>query len=425
MNIQTIKGFKDILPDEIPKWDFVEQLLRKLFKSYHYKEIKLPILEETTLFARSIGTGTDIVEKEMYTFDDRDGKKITLRPEGTASAVRAYIEHNLQATLPLVKLFYIGPMFRHERPQKGRFRQFYQAGVEALGQSGPFQDVEIISLLSEFFRELGFKTDVHQIVSLEINSVGCPQCRPGYKLVLQEYLKKKTSELCENCQRRTLTNPMRVLDCKNEACQKAIHDAPEMTKSLCQECDDHFKEVKNGLHILKIGFHLNPRLVRGLDYYTKTAFEWKSGSLGAQNTIAAGGRYDGLVEELGGGSTPGIGFAIGLERTISLIDPGLLPAEEIDLFIAALGKKAQNTALPILSGLREKGMIAEMDFQNASLKSQMKKADKYNARYVLIIGEDELKSGRATLRQMKTKEQEEVPLQAIRETLLEKLTPPN
>ncbi len=424
MHIQTIKGFKDILPDEIPKWDYVDRLLRRLFKNFNFKEIKLPILEETALFARSIGTGTDIVEKEMYTFEDRDGKKISLRPEGTASVVRAYIEHNLQATLPLVKLFYIGPMFRHERPQKGRFRQFYQAGVEALGPSGPLQDVEMISLLSELFRELGFTTGVQQMVSLEINSVGCPQCRPGYKRVLQEYLKTKSSELCENCQRRTLSNPMRVLDCKNEACQKTIHDAPEIIKFLCQECDDHFKEVKNGLDILKIDFRLNPRLVRGLDYYTKTAFEWKSEGLGAQNTLAAGGRYDGLVEELGGGSTLGIGFAIGLERVIALMDPSLTPDIELPLFIAALGKKAQGTALLILAELRKNHIGAEMDFQNASLKSQMKKADKYHARYVLMIGEDELNSGKATLRQMKTKEQEEIPLQAIEETLRKKLTPP-
>jgi histidyl-tRNA synthetase len=418
MNIQIIKGFKDILPDEIPKWDYVDRLLRRLFKNFNFKEIKLPILEETALFARSIGTGTDIVEKEMYTFEDRDGKKITLRPEGTASVVRAYIEHNLQATLPLVKLFYIGPMFRHERPQKGRFRQFYQAGVEAIGQSGPLQDVEMILLLSEFFKELRISN-----VKLEINSVGCPQCRPGYKVVLQEYLKKKESELCENCQRRTLTNPMRVLDCKNEACQKAIHDAPKMINALCQECNDHFKEVKTGLEILRITFHINPRLVRGLDYYTKTAFEWKSDYAGAQNTIAAGGRYDGLVEELGGGPAPGIGFAIGLERTISLIDPSLLEPEEIDLFIAALGGKAQETALPILAGMREKEIAADMDFQDASLKSQMKKADRHHARFVLIIGEEEIQKGKAVLRNMKTKAQEEISLADAVNNILLRLLP--
>jgi histidyl-tRNA synthetase len=418
MNIQIIKGFKDILTDEIPKWDYVDRLLRRLFKNFNFKEIKPPILEETTLFARSIGTGTDIVEKEMYTFEDRDGKKITLRPEGTASVVRAYIEHNLQATLPLVKLFYIGPMFRHERPQKGRFRQFYQAGVEALGQSGPLQDVEMILLLSRFFKELNIAN-----VTLEINSVGCSQCRPGYKLVLQEYLKKKTPELCENCQRRTLTNPMRVLDCKNEGCQKAIHDAPEITNALCKECDDHFKEVRTGLGILKIHFHLNPRLVRGLDYYTKTAFEWKSDYAGAQYTIAAGGRYDGLVEELGGENTPGIGFAIGLERTISLMDPSLLQAEKIDLFIAALGKEAQKTALLILAGVRDKGFIADMDFQDASLKSQMKKADRHHARFVLIIGEEEIQKGKAVLRNMKTKAQDEISLADAVENILLPLNP--
>ncbi len=419
MNIQTIKGFKDILPDEIPKWDFVEQLLRKLFKSYHYKEIKLPILEETTLFARSIGTGTDIVEKEMYTFDDRDGKKITLRPEGTAPVVRSLIEHNLMATTPLAKLFYIGPMFRRERPQKGRYRQFYQAGAEAIGPSGPLQDVEMILFLSQFFKEMRILD-----LTLEMNSVGCPQCRPNYKALLQEFLKDKQARLCENCQRRTLINPMRVLDCKNEACQKTLHNAPEMIHFLCSECHDHFEEVKSGLGVLHTVYRINPRLVRGLDYYTRTAFEWKSDFQGAQNTIAAGGRYDGLVKDLGGPDVPGIGFAMGIERVIALMDPSLAPEIELPLFIAALGKKAQEAALLILAELRENYIGAEMDFQNASLKSQMKKADKYNARYVLIIGEDELKSGRATLRQMKTKEQEEVPLQSIGETLLKKLIPP-
>jgi histidyl-tRNA synthetase len=405
MAIQIIKGFKDILPDEIPKWDFVDQLLRRMFKSFNFKEIKLPILEESTLFARSIGTGTDIVEKEMYTFQDRDGKQVTLRPEGTASVVRAYIEHNLQALLPLTKLFYIGPMFRHERPQKGRFRQFYQAGVEAIGVSGPLQDVEMILLLSQFFSSLKISN-----VTLEINSVGCPQCRPGYKLILQGYLKQRAHELCENCQRRILTNPMRVLDCKNESCQKATQDAPVMIQSLCKECDDHFNEVKTGLGILNLSCRLNPRLVRGLDYYTKTAFEWKSDFSGAQNTIAAGGRYDGLVKELGGPSVPGIGFAIGLERTISLMDAQLIPPEALDLFIAALGPSALKLALPILAKLRENGISTDLDFQGSSLKSQMKKGDRFNARFVLIIGEDEIQKGVAVLRNMKTKAQEEIPL---------------
>ncbi|MHB8483004.1 MAG: histidine--tRNA ligase [Nitrospiria bacterium] len=416
MKIQAIKGVKDILPDEIPKWDYVERHLRNLFKNFNYKEIKLPIFEETTLFARSIGTGTDIVEKEMYTFEDRDGKKITLRPEGTASVVRAFIEHNLQAASPLNKLFYIGPMFRHERPQKGRFRQFYQAGAEVIGPSGPFQDVEMILFLYQFFARMKVSS-----VTLEMNSVGCPKCRPRYKVLLQDYLKEKSSGLCENCQKRTFTNPMRALDCKNEACRKMLLDAPEMLNFLCEECLNHFEAVKKGLGLLKIKFILNPRLVRGLDYYTKTAFEWKSDDASAQNTIAAGGRYDGLVEELGGPQAPGIGFAIGIERVVALIDPSLIPLEGIDLFIAALGQKALEESLPILSALREKNVSAEMDFQGASLKSQMKKADKYNARFVLMIGEDELKNGTALFRNMKTKAQEEVGLHDIVKTLLEKL----
>ena len=419
MKIQAIKGVKDILPDEIPKWDYVDRHLRNLFKNFNYKEIKIPIFEETTLFARSIGTGTDIVEKEMYTFEDRDGKKITLRPEGTASVVRAYIEHNLQASSPLNKLFYIGPMFRHERPQKGRFRQFYQAGAEAIGPSGPFQDAEMILFLSRFFAQMKISN-----VNLEMNSVGCPQCRPHYKVLLQNYLKEKMSGLCENCQRRALTNPMRVLDCKNEACRKTLSDAPEMLNFLCEECFNHFEAVKKGLGILKVTFILNPRLVRGLDYYTKTAFEWKSNYASAQNTVAAGGRYDGLVEDLGGPQMPGIGFAMGIERVVALIDPSLIPVEEIDLFIAALGQQAQEVSLPILSALRENGISAEMDFHGASLKSQMKKADKANARHVLILGEDELKKGITLLRNMKTRAQEELNMENLSDSLLKILMIP-
>ena len=253
MTIQSIKGFKDILPDEIPPWEFAEAVLRRLFKSFRYLEIRLPVLEETALFDRSIGTGTDIVEKEMYTFDDRDGKRISLRPEGTASVIRAYIEHHLKGTLPLVKLFYMGPMFRHERPQKGRFRQFHQTGAEAIGDSGPLLDAEQIFLLSLFFEEIGIKE-----ARLEINSVGCSNCRPPYKKILQDYLRKKENALCENCRRRIETNPLRVLDCKGESCQEALKDAPEILRYLCEECASHFGEVKKGLEALKIPFWINP-----------------------------------------------------------------------------------------------------------------------------------------------------------------------
>jgi len=412
MPIQLIKGFKDILPEEMPKWDFVEQQLKSLFRVYHFKEIRLPILEETALFSRSIGTGTDIVEKEMYTFEDRDGKKITLRPEGTASVVRAFIEHHLQGALPVTKLFYIGPMFRHERPQKGRFRRFYQAGAETIGVSGPRQDVEMLLLLADFFKRLKVEG-----IWLEINSVGCQICRPPYKALLQEFLKSKESELCENCKRRTLTNPMRVLDCKNESCQKALKGAPELIQHLGPECSDHFISVQEGLKRHHIPHRINPRLVRGLDYYTKTAFEWKSEDAGAQNTVAAGGRYDGLVEELGGPSLSGIGFAIGLERAIALMDPSLVPDFPLDLFVAALGQKGEEAAFPVLARVRALGHSAEMDYQSSGLKSQMKKADRYRARFVLILGEDELAKGIGIVRNMATKSQDEIPLDQAAEIL--------
>ena len=424
MKIQAIKGVKDILPEEMPKWDHVESALRELFQNFNYHEIKIPIFEETSLFARSIGAGTDIVEKEMYTFEDRDGKKLTLRPEGTASVVRAFIEHNLYALSPLTKVFYIGPMFRHERPQKGRFRQFYQAGAEALGPSGPLQDVEMISFLSLFFDRIALFTEARRQVSLEINSVGCPNCRPAYKSLLQTFLRKISGNLCDNCKRRTDTNPMRVLDCKNEDCQKALTGAPEILKHLCGECGSHFEEVQKGLSLLKIGFKVNARLVRGLDYYTKTAFEWNLEGLGAQNTLAAGGRYDGLVGELEGPQVPGIGFALGMERVISLIDPSKVPLSEVALFVAALGEKAREYALPLLSLLREKGLSAEMDVNGASLKSQMKKADRVNARHVLIIGDEEIAKGVALLRDMKSKSQEDLPLEEAGPKLLARLKKP-
>ena len=408
MKITAIKGIKDILPGAVEIWQVIEKETRKRLESYGFSEIKIPILEVTELFARGIGETTDIVEKEMYTFQDRDGKKITLRPEGTASVVRAYIEHRLFDGNPLVKLYYIGPMFRHERPQAGRLRQFYQIGAETLGAQAPSVDVELLALLNDLFSSLEVSP-----LSLEINSVGCEICRPDYKKALQSFLRGYVTALCPNCQRRIDTNPLRILDCKEEGCRKITQNAPSIQSFLCSSCEPHFKTVLEGLSQLEISFKINPRLVRGLDYYTKTAFEFTSTALGAQNAVAAGGRYDGLVQTLGGPDSPGIGFALGMERLVSLVKKETIPFSSLTCFIAVLGEKAQKTALSIATQLRKNGIRVEMDHQNTSLKSQMRRANKLGARYVVILGEDELKRGKVTLRNMEDKKQTETEITTL------------
>ncbi len=408
MAIQAIKGVKDILPEDMPLWQFLESTARKLFEVYGFSEIRVPVFEYTELFARSIGASTDIVEKEMYTFEDRDGKKITLRPEGTAGVVRAFVEHKLYADSQLTKLYYLGPMFRHERPQKGRYRQFYQIGVEALGMDHPHVDIEILAMLSELFAALGI-----QGLTLQINSLGDNACRGMYRDALKKYLGGKLPMLCADCQRRYETNPLRVLDCKVDA--EKFTDSPVMLDYLCGPCKSHFDTVEQGLRKLGIPFEINPRLVRGLDYYTRTTFELVMGHLGAQNTVAAGGRYDSLVREIGGPETPGIGFALGVERAISLLDAKRLPASLPELFIAALGPEAVSLVVPLIHSLRSSGIRVDTDYAGASLKSQMKKADRSGAAYTLIIGEQEIQSQTAVLRNMKTKEQVSLSLSDIAE----------
>ena len=410
MSIQAIKGVKDILPADIPAWQHLEATARKLFEDYGFSEIRIPVFEYTELFARSIGASTDIVEKEMYTFEDRDGRKITLRPEGTAGVVRAFIEHALYADSQLVKLYYLGPMFRHERPQKGRFRQFYQVGVEALGSDHPHVDIDVLVMLHRLFTRLGI-----QGLRLQVNSLGDAECRGAYRDALRAYLKDKLPTLCSDCQRRYDTNPLRVLDCKVDG--EKFGDSPVMLDHLCGPCRDHFGTVEQGLRTLGIPFEVNPRLVRGLDYYTRTTFELVMGHLGAQNTVAAGGRYDGLVREIGGPAVPGIGFALGVERAISLMDTGRLHPARPSLYIAALGGAAVAWALPVIHALRSEGVRVETDYAGASLKSQMKKADKFGAAYTLIVGEQELAAGTAVLRNMQTKEQVAVALKGSIEDL--------
>ncbi len=410
MGIQAIKGVKDVLPGDIAAWQRLETTARKLFEDYGFSEIRVPVFEYTELFARSIGASTDIVEKEMYTFEDRDGKKITLRPEGTAGVVRAFVEHKLYADTQLAKLYYLGPMFRHERPQKGRYRQFYQIGVEALGLDHPHVDIEILVMLHTLFTRLGLEN-----LSLQINSLGDSACRGAYRDALRNYLKDKLPTLCADCQRRYETNPLRVLDCKADA--DKFGDSPVMLEYLCDPCRTHFRIVEEGLTKLGVPFAVNPRLVRGLDYYTRTTFELVMGHLGAQNTVAAGGRYDGLVKEIGGPATPGIGFALGVERAVSLMNAAELQPLRPHLFIAALGEAAVQHVLPLIHVLRSAGIRVETDYTGASLKSQMKKADKYGAGHTLIIGEQELKDGKAVLRDMRSKEQVAVSLADLAQEL--------
>ncbi len=415
--IHLIRGFRDILPGEVELWQRIETVAKDLFEHFSYREIRIPIMEKTELFARSIGEDTDIVEKEMYTFADRKGDLLTLRPEATASIVRAYIQHKLYAEDPVRKYYLVGPMFRRERPQKGRYRQFYQIDVEAFGIAAPYIDVQMIFMLHTLFHRLGVgDTQAH------LNSLGCPQCRPAYRQALMALLDKVHEQLCEDCRRRKARNPLRVLDCKVPACQLAVADAPAIVDYLCPECRDHFDTVTRSLDALQVPFVLNKRLVRGLDYYTRTAFEMQTGALGAQSAVAGGGRYDGLIEALGGPPTPAIGFAIGFDRLAEIVGQlqGSTPSG-IGLFIAALGPAAQEKAFLWLSSLGRQGIAVEMDFADRSLKAQMKRADRLGAGHVLILGDAELQKGMAQLRNMTTKEQQEIALEGLVETLVREL----
>ena len=406
MNITALKGFKDILPEEALLWQRIEATARDVFQRFGFREIKVPILEKTTLFARSIGETTDIVEKEMYTFVDRNGESLTMRPEGTASVLRSFIEHSLHNQQPVQKLFTFGPMFRHERPQKGRLRQFHQISIEALGANQPELDIEIMAMASMVLTELGLS------VSLEINSLGCPQCRPAFNQALLLFLEDKKDDLCEDCQRRRLKNPLRVLDCKNSHCQEHYRLAPSILDHLCPECASHFQTVQDGLTSLEIPFTTNSFMVRGLDYYTRTTFELLTDSLGAQSAVGAGGRYDGLIKQLGGPDLPGIGFAMGMERLVLMLQQQAtdqaLPAS--GLFIAALGDKARAAGFAMAQALRRRGLQVLMDYAGASLKSQMKQAGKQNCRHTLIIGDDELERGEGTWRDMISRDQQAIPL---------------
>ncbi|MFZ4622434.1 MAG: histidine--tRNA ligase, partial [Bacteroidota bacterium] len=410
MNYRSIKGTKDILPSETPLWQFVEQTIRDVFRQFNYKEIRTPVFETTSLFARSIGELTDIVGKEMYTFQDRSGDSITLRPEGTASAIRAYIQNNLGEALPLSKVYYIGPMFRQERPQAGRLRQFHQFGAEAVGSPTAETDVEIIAMTIEIYKRLGITN-----YSLQINSVGDEECRPKYKEILKAELLKIADKLSFESQKRIEQNPMRVLDSKDENDKALTASMPLITDYLNEECAKHFDRVKSLLTAYGIPFTVNGRLVRGLDYYTKTAFEITSTELGSQDALAGGGRYDLLVKELGGKQTPSVGFAAGMERLMMILEKkGFQPPKQNPkLFIAAADETAREWVLRTTMQLRSAGIASECDLLSRSLKSQMKEADRQQAQYSLVVGSMELESGKALLKNLTDHSQQEILLSDI------------
>jgi histidyl-tRNA synthetase len=407
--IRSVKGTRDLLPPDTSLWQRVEAEARRVFAAYHYGEIRTPILEETALFARGVGTETDIVTKEMYTFRDHEDS-LTLRPEATASVVRAYIEHSLYNIGGIQKLYYIGPMFRRERPQKGRYRQFFQIGAEVLGSESPLVDAEVLEMLVLFLERVGIRE-----YQLLVNSVGCSECRPAYIETLRAALQDVKSQMCADCQRRADTNPLRVLDCKVPADQPIIEKLPKIIDHLDPKCRAHFDRVRSELEGGNITYTVNPRLVRGLDYYTRTTFEITSGALGAQNALVGGGRYDGLVEMLGGPATPGFGFSIGQDRLILAVEAAatLKADRPLDAYIVWMGEPALAPALRLLRELRAEGVSAEMDYEPTKIKKALGNANKLQARFAIIIGEGELVSGKYQVKNMATVQQSEVEPQAI------------
>lgn len=414
--IQAVKGTRDILPDELPAWRRVENAAHGVCARYGYREIRTPMFEVTEVFARGIGAETDIVAKEMYTFTDPGGESLTLRPEATAGIVRAVIEHNLVNEDPALKVYALGPMFRRERPQKGRYRQFHQFDVEAFGTTAPAMDVEIIELALRYLQACGLQD--HEVV---LNSVGDSRCRPAYVEDLRKALRANLGRLGPDSQRRTETNPLRVLDSKAPEEQELIASLPKIADALCPECGDHFAEVRRQLDRAGIRYRLEPRLVRGLDYYVKTTFEITSGALGAQNSVLGGGRYDGLVKQLGGPDVSGIGFALGLERLVMILPGSPAPTARCEAFLAPLTPGALDAALKLQRELRDAGVPAQMNYDGRGLKSQMKLADKLGARYALLLGDDELAQGVWTVRDMAGSAQEAVPAERVLDHLREKL----
>ena len=415
--IKGVRGAPDILPAEVGRWQRVETAARRILESFGYEEIRTPVFERTELFVRGIGEGTDIVQKEMYTFTDKGGESLTLRPEATAAVVRAAHEHSLLSEGRPLKVYYIGSMFRHERPQAGRFRQFHQIGVEAMGVEGPTVDAEMLALLLHLFTKWGLPD-----LELRLNSIGDPVCRPSYVERLTTFLRSRKAKLCPDCQGRLDRNPLRVLDCKAPGCRAVTANAPKSVESLCRPCADHFQRLRELLDALEVTYELDPRLVRGLDYYTRTTFELVNPALGAQNAVAGGGRYDGLAQEITGKAVPGIGFAIGLERVVASLaargeDQASLGDRPLEgVFVATLGPEPDRHGFLLAQRLRRAGVRTGLDLTgtgNRSLRSQLRQADKERFRYCLILGEDELKKGEATLKDLEAGSQVSIPLSEV------------
>jgi len=413
MNISIPKGTKDILPSDIYKWQWVENKWREICKKHGFLEFRTPMFEHTELFQRGIGDTTDVVQKEMYTFTISD-RSLTLKPEGTSPVVRSFIENKLYTGTMPAKYYYITPCFRYEKMQKGRQREFHQFGIEIFGSNNMLADTEVIALGFEFLKACGIETKLH------INSIGCPTCRTQYRKALQDFLRPNLECLCDTCKDRFERNPMRILDCKSPICQKYAEGAPKMLDYLCDDCKESFESLKHNLDILEIPYEVDPGIVRGLDYYTKTAFEFVSDKLGAQSTVCGGGRYDNLVEEIGGPKTAGVGFGLGIERLLLIMEASNVDFKkenDCDVFIAALGKAAQEKALSLVTLLRKEGIKADLDLLARGLKAQMKYADRLGAKYCLMIGDNELEKGIAVFRDMANSSQEEIEFEKILEIL--------
>ena len=414
------RGTKDITPKDVYKWHYIEKKFREICALYGYEEIRTPIFEHTEVFARSVGDTTDVVQKEMYTFADRGDRQLSLKPEGTAGVIRSFIENKMYADTQPTKLYYITPCFRYERPQAGRQRQFHQFGIEVLGSDGPSVDAEVISLAVQFFNEMGLNN-----LSVNINSVGCPTCREEYNRKLKEYLDQKVDVLCETCLERKDKNPMRVIDCKNPHCKENLQDIPFMIDHLCEDCKDHFDKLQTYLKEMDINYVVDKTIVRGLDYYKKTAFEIISNDIGSQSTVCGGGRYDGLVEMLGGPKgISGIGFALGAERLLLTLENNNIEIENpksTDIYIATIGDAAKTKSFKLIKDLRSNHISADNDHLDKSLKAQFKYSDKLNAKYTVVIGDDELANDTATLKNMKTSEQTTIKLSELVDELKKRL----
>ena len=414
---KKIKGTEDVLPKESYRWQFVESIMREEASKFGFKEIRTPVFEHTELFARGVGQTTDVVQKEMYTFETKGKESVTLRPEGTAGAARAILEHSLTNEGLPIKAYYLTSCYRYEKPQAGRLREFHQFGIEEYGTSSPLADAEVISLADSIFKRLQIK-DLH----LEINSIGCPTCRAEYHKALKEYFETYKGDLCETCLTRLDKNPMRILDCKSPVCSKIAEGAPKIVDFLCEECQSHFQQVQKFLDIAKIHYKINPTIVRGLDYYTKTVFEFVSDAIGSQGTVCGGGRYDGLIEELGGQHLPSLGYAMGIERLLMVMEnQGIeIPKPETcALYVAGLGDNAQAKAFEIINSVRNFGLYAETDVVGRGLRPQMKYADKIGAQFSMVIGDNEIEQGVAKVKNMTTGEQTEI---ALDETFAEKFS---